>query len=130
MVFNMINESDISHLPQLKWGIVHEKDGVKSFMSDIASQHEGGLVGFQRCGLYVKADYPYLAGSPDGLFMCKCCGPATVEIKCPYSVRNENIMERSLQASRLFGRPQWYPTIKADTQVPHTGAGTDVGVRC
>ena len=56
MMFNMINESDdISHLPQLKWGIAHEKDGVKSFMSDIASQHEGGLVGFQRCGLYVKA---------------------------------------------------------------------------
>ena len=72
-MFNMINESDdISHLPQLKWGIAHEKDGVKSFMSDIASQHEGGLVGFQRCGLYVKA------GSPDGLFMCKCCGQVSV----------------------------------------------------
>ena len=123
MMFNMINESDdISHLPQLKWGIAHEKDGVKSFMSDIASQHEGGLVGFQRCGLYVKADYPYLAGSPDGLFMCKCCGPATVEIKCPYSVRNENIMEREVYKRVDFledhnGTPRLKRTHRYHTQV-------------
>ena len=80
-VFDIINESeDISHLPQIKWGIEHEEDGVKCFMSDIASQHDGSLEGFRKCGLYVKADYPYLAGSPDGLFTCKCCSPATLEI--------------------------------------------------
>jgi hypothetical protein len=76
--------------------VEHEKDGVKSFLSDIASQHDGGIEGFRQCGLYVKCDHPYLAASPDGLFTCKCCDPATVEIKCPYSVRNDNIMEKDV----------------------------------
>ena len=96
-IFDLVNESEgISHLPQIKWGIEHEKDGVKCFMSDIASQHDGSLEGFRTCGLYTKGDYPYLAGSLDELFTCKCCTPATLEIKCPYSVRNDNIMEKEI----------------------------------
>ena len=58
---------------------------------DVASQHDGSLQGFKQCGLFIKPDYPYLAASPDGLFLCKCCGLSIVEAKCPYSVRNENI---------------------------------------
>ena len=123
MVFSMLNEAeDISYLPQIKWRTAHEEDEVKSFMSDIASQHEDGLKGFQKCGLYVKADYPYLAGSPDGLFTCKCCGAATVEIKCPYSVRNENIMEKEVYKRVEFleehnGVPRLKGTHKYYTQV-------------
>ena len=60
-------------------------------MSDVASQHDSGLQGFKQCGLFMKSDYPYLAASPDGLFLCKCCGLSIVEAKCPYTVRNENI---------------------------------------
>ncbi|XP_046864652.1 uncharacterized protein LOC124459175 [Xenia sp. Carnegie-2017] len=96
-VFKLVNESgNISHLPQIKWGVEHEKDGIKSFLSDVASQHDGGIEGFRQCGLYVKSDYPYLAASPDGLFSCKCCAPATVEVKCPYSVRYGNIMKKEV----------------------------------
>ena len=92
LVFNVLNKGDdISHLPQIKWGVQHEKDGIKSFMSDVASQHQNGLEGFKQCGLFIKADYPYLAASPDGLFVCGCCTPATIEVKCPYSVRTENL---------------------------------------
>ncbi|KAK2552801.1 Exonuclease [Acropora cervicornis] len=82
---------DVSHLPQIKWGAAHEKDAIKDFMSDVASQHDSGLQGFKQCGLFIKSDYPYLAASPDGLFLCKCCGLSIVEAKCPYTVRNENI---------------------------------------
>ena len=92
LVSSLLSESgDVSHLPQIKWGNAHEKDAIKSFMSDVASQHDGGLQGFKQCGLFIKPDYPYLAASPDGLFLCKCCGLSIVEAKCPYSVRNENI---------------------------------------
>ena len=92
LVSSIINKGDdISHLPQIKWGLQHEKDAIKSFMAEIASQHEGGLDGFKECGLFIRPDYPYLAASPDGIFICKCCGPSTLEAKCPYSVRNENI---------------------------------------
>ncbi|CAH3115328.1 unnamed protein product, partial [Porites lobata] len=93
--FILLNKSDdVSHMPQIKWGNAHEKDAIKSFMSDVASQHDGGLQGFRQCGLFIKPDYPFLAGSPDGLFFCHCCGLATLEAKCPYSVRNENIHEK------------------------------------
>ena len=60
-------------------------------MSDVASQHDGGLQGFEQCGLFIKPDYLYLAASPDGLYLCKCCGLSVVETKCPYTVQNENI---------------------------------------
>ncbi|CAH3151806.1 unnamed protein product, partial [Porites lobata] len=95
MVSSLLNKSDdVSHMPQIKWGNAHEKDAIKSFMSDVASQHDGGLQGFRQCGLFIKPDYPFLAGSLDGLFFCHCCGLATLEAKCPYSVRNENIHEK------------------------------------
>ena len=63
-VYKLLNESDISHLSQIKWGVEHEKDGIKSFLLDIASQHKCGLEGFPQCGLYVKGDRPYLAAFP------------------------------------------------------------------
>ncbi|CAH3022078.1 unnamed protein product, partial [Porites evermanni] len=92
LVSSLLSKSDdVSHLPQIKWGTAHEKDAIKALMSDVASQNDGGLQGFKQCGLFIKPDYPYLAASPDGLFLCKCCGLSIVEAKCPYAVRNENI---------------------------------------
>ena len=92
LVSTIINENeDISNLPQIKWGTDHESDAIKAFMSDIAPQHVGGMEGFRECGLFVKGDYPFLAGSPDGMFVCKCCSPAAIEAKCPYSVRFEDL---------------------------------------
>ena len=74
LVSSLLSKNDdVSHLPQIKWGIAHENDAIKAFMSDVASQHDGGLQGFKKCGLFIKPDYPYLAASPDGLFLCKCC---------------------------------------------------------
>ena len=36
----------------------------------------------------MKSSYPYLAGSLDGMFVCNCCPPSIIEVKCPYSVRD------------------------------------------
>ena len=123
LVSSLLNKSDeISHLPQIKWGNEHEKDAIKSFMSDIASQHDGGLQGFKQCGLFIKPDYPFLAASPDGLFICKCCGLATVEAKCPYSVRNDNIhvketFERVEFLESVDGKPRLKRSHKYYTQI-------------
>ncbi|KAG8174147.1 hypothetical protein JTE90_020375 [Oedothorax gibbosus] len=46
---------------------------------------------FVRSGLYVSLDKPYLGASPDGCANCLCCPPAVLEIKCPYSIRNNRI---------------------------------------
>ena len=34
-------------------------------------------------------EYPYLSASPDLIIECQCCGVKLVEIKCPYSIRDE-----------------------------------------
>ena len=97
LVSNLPSRSgDVSHLPQIKWGNAHEKDAIRSFMADVASQHDGGLQGFKESGLFIKPDYPYLAASPDGLFLCKCCGLSIIEAKCPFTVRNENIHDKDI----------------------------------
>ena len=113
---------DLSHLPQIAWGIKHEKDAIKAVMSDVASQHEVGLHGFKECGLFIKSGYPYLAASPDGLFNCKCCGLATIEVKCPYSVRGDDILESRVYKRVNFleefdGQPRLKRTHKYFTQV-------------
>ena len=91
----------------------HEKDGVKSFLSDIACQHDGGIEGFRKCGLYAKSDYPYLAASPDGMFTYKCCDPATVEIKCPYSETNDNMIKKDVyQRVGFLEEHDGYPRLK------------------
>ena len=101
LVNDIVNgvHQDLSHPPQVAWGIKHGKDAIKAFMSDVASQYEGGLHGFKECGLFVKHGYPYLAASPNGLLICKCCGLSTIKVKCPYSVRDGDILERHVYIS-------------------------------
>ena len=58
LVSSLLSKSDdVSHLPQIKWGTAHGKDAIKAFMSDVASQHDGGLQGFKQCGLFIKPNY-------------------------------------------------------------------------
>ena len=47
LVSNLLNRSDdVSPLTQINWGNAHEKDAIRSFMADVASQHDSGLQGF------------------------------------------------------------------------------------
>ncbi|XP_015772524.1 PREDICTED: uncharacterized protein LOC107350802 [Acropora digitifera] len=57
LVSSLLSKSDdVSYLPQIKWGAAHEKDAIKDFMSDVASQHDSGLQGSKQCGLFIKSD--------------------------------------------------------------------------
>lgn len=84
--------------------------------------------------MFIKGDYPYLAASPDGMFTCKCCNPATIEVKCPYSVRNENL--HNLEAYKrvefledVMGEPRLKRSHKYYTQMQAQmwAAGADHG---
>ena len=70
-------------------------------MSDVASQHDGGLQGFKQCGLFIKPNYPHLTASPDGLFYCRCHGLLIIEAKGPYSVRNDNLRQHMTMSTSL-----------------------------
>ena len=41
-------------------------------------------------GLVINPSYPHLGASPDGFVSCHCCGLGTLEIKCPYCVKNQS----------------------------------------
>jgi len=114
--------ADISHLPQVQWGINNEKTAIKTFMAEVLSKHDGGLESFRECGLFVKHDHPYLAGSPNGLVNCKCCGLGTVEVKCPHSVKNSDIHLKEVYSKTDFleeynGQPRLKRAHKYYTQV-------------
>lgn len=39
-------------------------------------------------GLMINNLYPHIGASPDGIVSCDCCGKGTLEVKCPYTLRN------------------------------------------
>ena len=123
LVSSLLNKNDdVSHLPQINWGNAHEKDAIKSFMSDVASQHDGGPQGFKQCGLFVKPDYPSLAASPDGLFYCRCHGLSIIQANYPYLVRNDNLHVKETYDRVDFledfnGKPRLKRTHKYYTQM-------------
>ena len=71
--------------------------------------------GFKQCGLFVKHDYAFLAASPDGLFVCDCCSPAILEVKCPFSVKEENI---NLKAA--YKRVDFLEEVDGSPRLRHT----------
>ncbi|WAR04387.1 hypothetical protein MAR_019756 [Mya arenaria] len=61
-----------------KWGCDHEKDALQKFMEEIWPLHENSRL--QNSGFVISQDVPFIVASPDGIFICDCCGPACVEV--------------------------------------------------
>lgn len=45
----------------------------------------------RQTGLRINNSYPFCGASPDAMVSCDCCGSGTVEIKCPWTLRNGNL---------------------------------------
>lgn len=78
--------------------------------------------GFQQCGLFIKPDYTFLAASPHGFFVCDCCCPAILEVKCFSSDKEENINRKATYKRGDFleekdGSPRLMHTHKYYTQM-------------
>ena len=52
-----------------------------------------------KSGLVMDVSHPFIGASPDGLVDCLCCGKGTLEIKCPYSCRDQAFEEASKDKS-------------------------------
>ena len=93
LVVSIINRScAISHLPAVngKWGIQHENDALKQFYATEAVQHKSFKL--ENCGMFIHHQFPYIAASPDALSECSCHGKITVEVKCPFSIKDQQLM--------------------------------------
>lgn len=70
---------------QTTWGNMNEKNAISAYQEATTN-----IV--VHCGLFVSLEHPYLAASPDGLV----CSLTVLEVKCPYSIRNEIISVNNL----------------------------------
>ena len=80
------------------------------------------------CGLFVSKSHPYIGASPDTLVLCSCCQKACVEIKCPYSIRNQSVVGAWNETSFLEkrdGKIQLKQNHKYYTQIIGQLAMTD-----
>lgn len=72
-----------------KWGCKHEKIARDQFLQAMATVHENCRI--EDTGFVISTEHSFIGASPDGIFTFDCCGTATVEIKCPFCVRSENV---------------------------------------
>ena len=72
-----------------RWGCDHEKSACDHYSTVMARRHEGLVV--EDSGLVINPKWPHIGASPDGLVNCICCGIGTLEIKCLYCHREDNI---------------------------------------
>ena len=91
LLAKLLLPEDISELPSIKWGCMHEEDAAKAFLMTAGKKHRNGKL--HSCGLFVSKSHPFLGASPDNIFSCDCCGETAMEYKCPYSVRGMLISE-------------------------------------
>lgn len=52
---------------------------------------DGGLVINSQWALSIDSQRPFVAATQDGIVNCTCCGKGILEIKCPYSHRDESL---------------------------------------
>ncbi|KAK4884885.1 hypothetical protein RN001_001156 [Aquatica leii] len=72
-----------------KWGLSHENDAFQEFCSLQMLTHEDFVV--EKCGFIINPTFPQFGASPDGITSCSCCGKGTLEIKCPYVLKDMNL---------------------------------------
>ena len=92
-------------LPALRYGREIEKESDISFLDNIKANHKNPRL--KECGLFLDKYSPFIGASPDWIFLCECCPPVCVEIKCPYSTNYTSPKDPSISL----------PYIKADNSV-------------
>ena len=82
------NTARLSNVPAIQWDIKNEPIAREAYLIEAQQCHVN--LSYRPTGLYINPEYPHLGASPDGLISCECCGEGLIEIKCPYSIRDQN----------------------------------------
>ncbi|CAN8029964.1 unnamed protein product, partial [Ixodes persulcatus] len=106
--------------PATKWGLDHEEEAVQSYVGKVKSAHVNFT--YRRAGLYLSAQYPHLAASPDAAVQCDCCGSGLVEVKCPYTQRES---ELHVTDQRCVGNSASHPCIATSSDALAQCSGGD-----
>ena len=71
--------------PAIYHGQKHEAIAIRQYEKDSGCK-------IQQCGIFVSTNCPFLGASPDGIIN----DDVVIEVKCPYSIRNEEISTSNL----------------------------------
>ena len=85
-------QRNLSRVKAIQWGNQHEEDA--------RLQYEGET-GFkvEKCGLFVSREDPEFGASPDGVII----GDRLLEIKCPFSLKDENLATlKEVKSTQFF----------------------------
>ena len=80
-----------------RWGCDHKKLARDHYYCVMAQQYEKLII--EDSGFVINPSWPHVGASPDGVIHCMCCGKGTLEIKCSFCHRDEN-MEAVAQDKR------------------------------
>ena len=73
--------------PPLVWGKKKENAALQLFMRVCRQSHVKPFL--SKKGLRIHHSMNFIGCSVDGLFTCKCHGSTIIEVKCPFSCRDE-----------------------------------------
>ena len=85
LVKSLIDPKAIDFIPSVRYGTRNEQRAITKYF-----ELTKNIV--KKAGLHVHKQFPFLAGSPDGLVN----KDGIIEVKCPYSIRNLKINEQHL----------------------------------
>ena len=82
-------QSDLSHVPAIKWGLQYEHVARQQYTNLMYAQHEGFACSMT--GLWVSPRYPHLGVSPDGFPTCICCEKAFKRLSVHFQLNRSSI---------------------------------------
>ena len=78
-------------LKATEWGCSHENLARELYLKANQQNHQNFRV--LDNGLFINLEWPFIGASHDGIIDCLCHGRGTLEIKCPYCHRGEDIVD-------------------------------------
>lgn len=81
------------NLGALKYGRNMESAAKQKFIKVFQNEHKNTQ--YKECGFFIHEEKQFIGATPD-LVKCSCCGNGVVEIKCLYSIVNENPSSQNL----------------------------------
>lgn len=91
LVGKILGYTDSFKAPALSWGIEHEKYARKRYITMSRKKHK--YFKCKEAGLTIHNEKFMIGASVDGSINCFCCGFGNLEIKCPFSHRDKNVIE-------------------------------------
>ncbi len=94
-VKQIMNYYPQAHSPAIHWGIYNEPHAIADFLKAQRGFHKHMKV--DTCGVFVCAQYPFIAASRDAIVTCGCCGVRPLEVKNPFKYRHMSIRNYAAQ---------------------------------